>query len=259
MYHDVVAPGQADTSGFPGGAAAHYKLDVAEFDAHLAALAGSGLRFAAVADAAAGNSRDCLLTFDDGGASAVAIAAALARRGMVGHFLITTAQIGQPGFVSAADVLALRAGGHVVGSHSHTHPAEISQLDAAALKAEWTRSVDQLTALLGAPVTVASVPGGFYSPPVARAAAAAGIRYLFTSEPTVRTQRVDGCLVLGRYTLWRGMPPQRAIALASGVGTTRQRQWLTWNLKKPLKRWARPVYRWVRHRWLGMDSSRNET
>ena len=38
MYHDVVEPGQADASGFPGGAAAHYKLDVAEFDTHLEAL-----------------------------------------------------------------------------------------------------------------------------------------------------------------------------------------------------------------------------
>lgn len=257
MYHDVVAPRQADASGFPGGAAARYKLDVTEFDAHLAMLAGSDRQFTAVTDGATGKPRDCLLTFDDGGASAVAIAAALTRRGMVGHFLITTAQIGQPGFVSAADVLALHAEGHVVGSHSHTHPAEISQLDDAALAAEWSRSVDRLAALLGTPVTVASVPGGFYSPRVARAAAAAGIRYLFTSEPTVRTHRVGDCLVLGRYTLWRGMPPQRAIALACGMGATRQRQWLAWNLKKPLKQWARPVYRWVRVRWLDTNPSRD--
>lgn len=259
MYHDVVLPGQADASGFPGGSAAHYKLDVAEFDAHLAALADSGLHFVAVTDATADNARGCLLTFDDGGASAVAIAAALTRHGMVGHFLVTTAQIGQPGFVTADDVRRLHAGGHLIGSHSHTHPAEISQLDGTALAAEWTRSIGLLTALLGTPVTVASVPGGFYSPQVARAAASAGIRYLFTSEPTVRTQRVDGCLVLGRYTLWRGMPPQRAVALASGTGTTRERQWLAWNLKKPLKRWARPLYGWVRRRWRDAGSSRDDT
>jgi peptidoglycan/xylan/chitin deacetylase (PgdA/CDA1 family) len=259
MYHDVVLPGQADASGFPGGSAAHYKLDVGEFDAHLAALAGSGLHFVAVTDTRADDARDCLLTFDDGGASAIAIATALTQRGMVGHFLVTTAQIGQPGFVSAADIRALHAGGHVVGSHSHTHPAEISQLDGAAIDAEWTRSIALLTALLGTPVTVASVPGGFYSPQVAQAAALAGIRYLFTSEPTVCTQRVGDCLVLGRYTLWRGMSPHGAIALASGLGTARERQWLAWNLKKPLKRWARPLYRWVRRRWRNAGSSRNDT
>jgi peptidoglycan/xylan/chitin deacetylase (PgdA/CDA1 family) len=246
MYHDVVERGQADASGFPGGAAAHYKLDVAEFDTHLEALAASGSRFAAVTDtfvAAAGNG---LLTFDDGGASAVAVAAALTRRGMIGHFLITTARIGQQGFVSAADVAALHSAGHVVGSHSHTHPAEISRLSMAELEREWQQSVDILSALLGAPVTVASVPGGFYSRQVAQAAAAAGIRYLLTSEPTVRTQVVDGCLILGRYTLWRGMPAQRALDLALGSGVARQHQWLAWNLKKLLKRWARPLYRWVR-------------
>lgn len=259
MYHDVVAPGQADASGFPGGAAAHYKLDVAEFDAHLAALADSGLQFVGVTDVAAGDAGTALLTFDDGGASAVSIAAALTQRGMVGQFLITTAQIGQPGFVSAADVQALRASGHVIGSHSHTHPAEISQLDAAALESEWRQSTSLLAELLGAPVTVASIPGGFYSLPVVRAAAAAGIRYLFTSEPMVRTHTVDGCLVLGRYTLWRGMLPAHALALASGTGGARQRQWLTWNIKKPLKRWARPLYRWVRRRWLDSDTDSSRT
>jgi peptidoglycan/xylan/chitin deacetylase (PgdA/CDA1 family) len=133
-----------------------------------------------------------------------------------------------------------------VGSHSHTHPAEISRLSLAELQREWRQSVDILSGLLGVPVTVASVPGGFYSPQVAQAAAAAGVRYLFTSEPTVRTHVVDGCLILGRYTLWRGIPAQRALALALGSGVARQRQWLAWNLKKPLKRWARPLYRWVR-------------
>lgn len=246
MYHDVVGAGQADASGFPGGAAAHYKLDVAEFDAHLETLAASGSRFAAVTDTPAANPGNCLLTFDDGGASAVTIASALTRQGMTGHFLVTTAQIGQPGFVSAADVQALHAAGHVVGSHSHTHPAEISRLTAIDLEREWRQSVDILSGLLGVPVTVASVPGGFYSLPVAQAAAAAGIRFLFTSEPTVRSHVVDGCLVLGRYTLWRGMAAQRALDLALGSGVARQRQWLAWNLKKPLKRWARPIYRWVR-------------
>lgn len=258
MYHDVVTPRQEDASGFPGRAAARYKLDAVEFDAHLTALAASGLRFVAVADVAAGNPRDCLLTFDDGGVSAIATAAALARRGMIGHFLVTTARIGQPGFVSAAEVQALHAGGHVVGSHSHTHPVEISRLDDAALKEEWRRSVDRLNTLLGMPVTVASIPGGFYAPRVAQAAAAAGIRYLFTSEPTVRTHQVDGCLVLGRHTLWRGMPPRQAVALASGRGAARQRQWLAWNLKKPLKRWARPLYGWVRHRWLDAGAPRTD-
>lgn len=249
MYHDIVAPGDSDASGFPGPAAAHYKLDTDEFARHLSALAASGLRFAAVTSPPF-QDRACLLTFDDGGASAVGIGAALTSYGMTGHFFITTAQVGRYGFVTDADLIALHAAGHVIGSHSHTHPAEISRLSAAALQAEWRQSVGYLSGLFGVPIEVASVPGGFYSRKVAQAAAAAGIRYLFTSEPTVHTHQVDGCLVLGRYTLWRDMPPTHAVALAVGADSARQRQWLSWNLKKPLKRWARPVYRLVRRHLL---------
>lgn len=249
MYHDVVSRSDNDASGFAGAAAAHYKLDPDAFARHLAALAGSGLCFGAITTTSSPPA-DCLLSFDDGGASAPAIGAALDGYGMRGHFFITTSRIGQRGFVSAQDLRALRADGHVVGSHSHTHPAEISRLPSRVLDAEWRDSVTCLSQLLGEPIAVASVPGGFYANHVAKSAAAAGIRYLFTSEPTMRPHSVDGCLVLGRYALWHDSPPERALALALGTWAARQRQWLAWNTKKPLKRWARPVYQRLRKEWL---------
>jgi len=246
MYHDVVVPGASDASGFPGPAAAHYKLDVTAFARHLAALAQSGLSFGSILKQPMPDAAHCLLTFDDGGASAAAVATVLAEHGMIGHFFITTAHIGRPGFVTHGDILALRAAGHVVGTHSHTHPAEMSRLSPTVLASEWRLSTERLAQLLGEPVTVGSVPGGFYSTEVARVAAAAGIRYLFTSEPSTSTWQVDGCTVLGRYTLWRDSPASQAVALALGTQGVRQFQWLAWNAKKPLKRWARPVYRVVR-------------
>lgn len=249
MYHDVVTRGDNDASGFAGAAAAHYKLDSEVFARHLAALANSSLHFGAVNTTSSPQS-SCLLSFDDGGSSALAISAALDGYDMRGHFFITTSRIGQRSFVSTFDLRALRAAGHVVGSHSHTHPAEISRLPPRALDAEWRDSVACLNQHLGEPVVVASVPGGFYANHVAKAAAAAGIRYLFTSEPTMRSHSVDGCLVLGRYALWHDSSPERALALALGTQAARQRQWLAWNTKKPLKRWARPVYQLLRRQWL---------
>lgn len=240
MYHDVVAPGASDCSGFPGAAAGRYKLDTDDFARHLNALEHTRLDFGALTPHA--------LTFDDGGASASTIGRELVRRDMRGHFFITTSRIGTPGFIDAHALRELHAAGHVVGSHSHTHPADISRLSAAALDAEWRSSLRILEGILGSPVTVASIPGGFYSPAVVASAAAAGIRTLFTSEPTVRTHRVGECLVVGRYTLWRGMGASVAVALARGEGIARTRQWLLWNLKKPLKRFAGPVYRLLRHR-----------
>lgn len=257
MYHDVIKPGRADDSGFAGAAAAHYKLTASAFEQHLSQLAATGYRFPCVSTLRDAGQPSCLLTFDDGGASALRVAGKLTSHGMVGHFFITTHRIGAPGFVTVDDLLALRRLGHIVGSHSHTHPADISALDDAALAAQWHESRERLQQILSEPVMVASVPGGFYTPRVARAAAAAGFRYLFTSEPTIHTNVVDGCEVFGRYALWHDTPATDAVALATGSGSQRQRQWLVWNLKKPLKRWSRPVYQLVRRRWLERASDGN--
>jgi peptidoglycan/xylan/chitin deacetylase (PgdA/CDA1 family) len=250
MYHDVLSGDRWDESGFPGSAAAHYKLGATNFLGHLDSLVAAGLFFPKPDAIAAGNYEGCLLTFDDGGASAPWIGEALRRRGMGGCFFITTARIGTRGFVSAHDLRAMRADGHLVGSHSHTHPANIAQLDTRALHREWRQSVDVLEQLLGEPVHTASVPGGFMSPEVWRAAEACGIRTLFTSEPSTSVQRRGACAVLGRYALLRTSPPAMAVALATGRGPARLQQWTSWNVKKPLKRWAGPVYRFTRARLL---------
>lgn len=250
MYHDVVAAGRWDDSGFPGSAAAHYKLDTANFVAHLDGLCATGTRFAEPDAVAGGHYEGCLLTYDDGGASALAAGRAMRERGIRGCFFITTSRVGTAGFVTADDLRALRQDGHLIGSHSHTHPANISQLDTHALHDEWRRSVDTLEQILGEPIQVASVPGGFMSPAVLRAAEAAGIRTLFTSEPTTRASHSDACAVLGRYALLRESAPAIAIALASGKGGARLKQWAAWNIKKPIKRWAGPVYRFTRARLL---------
>jgi len=61
---------------------------------------------------------------------------------------------------------------------------------------------------------VASVPGGDISPAVLESAAAAGLQYLFTSEPSLVPHLVDGCRVLGRYHVKVGTAPERIAALA---------------------------------------------
>jgi peptidoglycan/xylan/chitin deacetylase (PgdA/CDA1 family) len=63
------------------------------------------------------------LTFDDGGRSGVdRIAALLKERGRRADFLLRQDFIDEPGFTSAADLRRLHAGGHVVGTHSASHP-----------------------------------------------------------------------------------------------------------------------------------------
>ena len=93
----------------------------------------------------------------------------------------------------------------------------MAQLGWDRLLREWNVSCRILSELVGRPITIASVPGGAFARPVAEAAAAAGIKVLFTSEPTTRVKSVDGCLVLGRYAVRRHTPPEFSSAIVSGA------------------------------------------
>jgi peptidoglycan/xylan/chitin deacetylase (PgdA/CDA1 family) len=242
LYHDVVAGAEFDASGFPGPRAATYKLRVGDFMAHLAAIGETGARppgrVSELAEPAPGDRADppLLLTFDDGGVSAFAtVAPLLAERSWPGHFLVATDYLGTRGFLTSEQVRALHRAGHIIGTHSRSHPARMSALPTPALEAEWRDSAARLTDLLGSAVTVGSVPAGAYSSRVGRAAAAAGIAFLFTSEPTTRIGSIEGCLVLGRFSLRRDSPPGLVTSLVTGAGGARVRQWLAWNARKAAK------------------------
>ena len=177
-----------------------------------------------------------LLTFDDGGVSAVhTLADMLDECGWKAHFLVTAGRIGTAGFPDGPQIQELRRRGHVIGSHSYSHPTRMAHCTAAELDDEWQTKRALLTEILGEPVQVASVPGGYYSRPVAVAAARAGIKLLFTSEPVTSSQTVDGCLVLGRFTAKRGHPPHWSAAIVAGDRQLQIREYLYWNAKKAAK------------------------
>jgi peptidoglycan/xylan/chitin deacetylase (PgdA/CDA1 family) len=240
LFHDVVPDGRWELSGFAGADADVYKLDCVEFHRHLLAMRAKFPHPLAVAadllKPSAPKSTPVLITFDDGGASALEyIADMLDEFGWKGHFLVTAGRIGTPGFMDRAQIQELHRRGHIIGSHSFTHPTRMSYCSEAQLDDEWGRSVKLLSEILGEPVQVASVPGGFYSRQVAASAAKAGIKLLFNSEPVTGSQTVDGCLVLGRFGLQRGHPPERSAAIVVGDPQLRIREYMFWNSKKLAK------------------------
>ena len=93
-------------------------------------------------------------------------------------------------------------------------------------------------------ITCASVPGGYNSDLVVRTAADAGVRFLFTSQPTARAHRVGDMWVIGRYVLMRSTSAAVAAAIAAGDLTPRLWQAAVWNVKGAVQatRWlAVPV------------------
>jgi peptidoglycan/xylan/chitin deacetylase (PgdA/CDA1 family) len=240
MYHDVLPDTGSDDSGFAGADARSYKLTTTQFHRHLdliaAALGGREPLCLPEPAAAASAGEAVVLTFDDGGTSTVSrIVPALRPRGWRAYFFVTTDFIDTRGFVTSEGLRELHAAGHVVGSHSASHPLRMSSLPYEALCREWRESRARLEDLLSAPVTAASVPGGYYSRPVATAAAQAGIRALFTSEPQRSMTMIDGMAVIGRFSVTRRTPDNAVVSLASGQHGEALRQRLVWDMKKIAK------------------------
>jgi peptidoglycan/xylan/chitin deacetylase (PgdA/CDA1 family) len=245
LYHDVVPPGEFASSGFPDGDANIYKLEQPEFELHLSEIeraperGGIALLVGAAREI---NHKDLLFTFDDGGASSLSIATLLESYGWRGHFFIPTDYIGKQGFLHPEQIRELDSRGHIVGSHSCSHPARISHCSQEQLQREWSESVRILSNLCGSPVKAASVPGGFYSRRVAKAAAAAGIEVLFNSEPISSLKSVHGCTIVGRYSIQQGVSATTAARIASGEWGPRLRQYLFWNSKTVAKRMGGNYY-----------------
>jgi peptidoglycan/xylan/chitin deacetylase (PgdA/CDA1 family) len=228
LFHDAVPEGRWDESGFVGADADLYKLECAAFHRHLEAIRRKLKgQFATSPQLLAGtltNDPCFLLSFDDGGVSAAThIADMLEEFGWRGHFLITAGRVGTAGFLDAAQIRDL---------HSYSHPLLMAHCSTDQLYEEWHRSALVLSDILGAPITVASVPGGHYSHAVAVAAASAGMKLLFNSEPTTDMHLVDGCLVLGRFCVKRAHAPEWSGRIVAGDFAPKFKEAMLWNIKK---------------------------
>lgn len=189
MYHDVVSETDK-SSGFQNESAFMYKVDAAKFEEQVKAI------------------QECevIFTFDDGGVSFLTTAAPILEKyGKKGVFFISTKYIGSPGFLTCRQVKELEERGHVVGSHSHTHPTNMAELSRDELLFEWSESVKILADILGHPVTVASIPNGYDSTEVVNTAKQAGITELYTSKPADKVEVQNGCKLVGRFVVHDNM------------------------------------------------------
>jgi peptidoglycan/xylan/chitin deacetylase (PgdA/CDA1 family) len=236
MYHDVVAAGAEDSSGFPGRDAALYKVTPELFEAHLSAITGRARpdedSHAHPALPAHPARPAPLLTFDDGGISGMTAADVMERHGLTGFFFVTVNYLGAPGFLTPRHLRELRQRGHIIGSHSCSHPLRMGHCPLSRVLEEWTRSRAAIADALGEEPVDASVPGGDFAPHVATAAGAAGFTRLFTSEPVRTPHHAYGVMLHGRFIIQRRTSPRTAAALAAGSRAACTRQAVAWAAKK---------------------------
>ena len=246
LFHDVYVrePGE---SGFVSQAADRYKLSVPAFDAQLEGVASVRANAPILATDLDTSRPDdpfpFLITVDDGGLSYFSVVAdRLEVRGWRGHCFVSTDFIGRPGFLTPSQIRELDARGHVIGSHSASHPGRFSTCTAEQMRDEWTRSKSVLEDLLGHAATVGSLPGGYFSTTVAQTAAESGLSVLFTSEPTTRVSREQRSAIVGRFAIRQGSDNDLSRRLVMQKPAARYGAWASWHAKGLVKPLLGPAY-----------------
>lgn len=211
MYHDIVTS-KDKSSGFQNDSAFQYKVDEQRFTETVRLCDPSKVLF----------------TFDDGGLSFLTLAAPILEQyGHKGVFFITTDYIGTPGFLDANQIKELESRGHIVGSHSCSHPHNMAVLSDEAIEREWLDSTKALEDILGHNVEYASIPHGYSSKTVIEKSKMAGINYLYTSTPTERTRRKGGLALIGRYVVHDNMSVSEVCNIVNSK-FTRQKKHIRW-------------------------------
>ncbi|NLI35987.1 MAG: polysaccharide deacetylase family protein [Bacteroidales bacterium] len=229
MYHCVYKDDILE-SGFINNTALAYKLRASVFENQVALIADYCIKnrkpMASVT-----------FTFDDGGISFYnIIAPILEKYGFKGTFFIPTAYIGTKGFLNKEQIVELYHRGHIIGSHSHTHPENLSELSPKQIDYEWQKSIDLLSTIIGNIVTVASIPNGFESKNIIESAKRYGITRLYTSNPTTSYKEVEGVTIIGRYALQSNFSNQYVLSILHSKSTRLriQMRWIILQIAKEI-------------------------
>jgi len=207
MFHDVTD--KPASSGFLQPSAQRYKHTRHQFRTYLNVVKKSGLDVLTGPDDVSMAERSgVVFTFDDGGSSAMLAADLLEECNWRGTFLITTDLIDTPGFLTQRQIFELYRRGHVIGTHSCSHPDIFRLLTWFQKFTEWNKSREKLEQIIGERVTVASIPGGDGDRATIEAAAAARLDALFTSEWSVRPWLQTNVMCFGRAWMLRSTTPQ---------------------------------------------------
>jgi peptidoglycan/xylan/chitin deacetylase (PgdA/CDA1 family) len=115
------------------------------------------------------------LTFDDGNATDVSIAApALQKRGLKATFFVCAGRIGKQGYLDKAQLRSLSAAGMSIGSHGWDHVDWRTLGDESALNREIVEARDVIAdTVCGRPIESVAIPFGSYDRRVRQAVAKA--------------------------------------------------------------------------------------
>ena len=100
------------------------------------------------------------VTIDDGGSSCIHLGELLAEKNIKAHFFIVSSLLNTKGFINHSGLKTLNNLGHVIGSHSHTHPGPFCELSYQQILDEVKISKSIIEDCIGKEVNSFAVPGG---------------------------------------------------------------------------------------------------
>ena len=122
------------------------------------------------------------ITFDDGNISDREVGGpALAERGLRATYFPLAGRLNEPYALSPADLQALRAEGHAIGSHGFDH-CDWRMLDRDGARREFISARDAIAAAAAGPVEAIAIPFGRYSRRVLQALWSEGYASAHTSD-----------------------------------------------------------------------------
>ena len=242
-YHDV-EPGARALGGGPE----RFSVPLDAFELMLDTIAGHGMRGCSLARAIEDGARpQVAITFDDANLGQYLYAMpALRARGMTATVYACIDWVGQPGYMTWAQLREIASWGMSVQSHSWSHPF-LSECDAPRLERELSDSKKEIDDELGQDTSEIAFPGG--DPParhlrhmIAEAGyrTPVGTRWGVNAGPPEAGRFVKRCTVRGplsrelaeRYVradaglAWRNHPKEFVLrGLRAALGPSRYARW----------------------------------
>jgi peptidoglycan/xylan/chitin deacetylase (PgdA/CDA1 family) len=221
MYHELESPGRPLCHSEAGYV--RYVIQASAFQSQIDWLLQNNWRGLSVTEALqypTGNS--VAITFDDGCETDFITAAPILQKGRFSAtFYITAGRIGQPGYLSAAQLRQLGSSGFEIGCHSMTH-AYLNGLQEHDLRSEVLDARKKLEDLIGKPIEHFSCPGGRYDSKAVAAVREAGYLSMATSHPRANSP-ATGPMSLGRVPILRDLDEATFASICTGQGLRKMR------------------------------------
>lgn len=107
------------------------------------------------------------------------------------QYQVTVAELAVKLWMDEDQLRALKAAGHIVGLHSHTHPTNLKKLSVDEQRAEYEQNKTTLTKILGAEPTAVSHPCGSYDDDTLKILADLGISLGFRDTMTAGPSQLE--------------------------------------------------------------------